>query len=950
MFKKSRIYQLVWIYLFIGHNTAIPVVYAANAVLDKNSNATQNSTSTYIIKKGDSLNAIAEAYGISVHMLLAMNEKDLATNHIVIGQKINVPMHSALPDMAGNHTLKITANNKEQQKSVADYAAQHTSRIAGQMAQSQREEQNETLADQIARQTYNNADSETTTQAGYSAKQEADFWKRQAIAGFEAEANQYASELVGNGTAKAKIALDDDLNVADSSIDFLVPFADTQARMPFVQGGIRKSNNDNVTANIGVGQRHFLDEWMLGYNAFYDQDFTAKASRLGLGAEAWHDYLKLSSNAYMPVSSWKESKDIEDYKSRAARGVDLNIEEYWPSHPELSGSLKVEQYFGDNVDILGSHKLVKDPHALTVGLGYQPIPLVKFDASHTEASGGQHNNQIGVNLEWRLGESLNSMLDSTKVNKSLQGMRNDLVTRNNQIVLEYSKIQTLFASFERSQIAGFELTPLVLPLTVQSKYAIAEIIWQSPLFDKMSVPAAQLRGADLKILNLVALPAFEEGGNNTYGITAIVRDIKGNETSAYITFELQKTREEGRNPNGDDDNDGLSNGREAQLGTDPDNPDSDKDGITDGQEVTNGTDPLNPNDPVQGAGEDNDKDGVTNGQEAVDKTDPNNPDTDRDGVTDGEEKNNGTDPLNPNDPVQGAGEDNDKDGVTNGQEVVDKTDPNNPDTDGDGVSDGDEKKNGTDPLNPNDPVQGAGEDNDKDGVTNGQEVVDKTDPNNPDTDGDGVSDGDEKKNGTDPLNPNDPLNGGMKLIEGSLAVTRNNAVANGVDSNEVVVTVVDAAGNPREGATVSWSVSAGNLAAATSVTDANGIARMTVSYTEMATVTVTATLLGVSQTVDVNFVQGLIAADGIRVTDQNGNDVPANPPVGTTFYAQVRLDGEAQGLTNRGDLQLSDGTRLSYQWQRSNDGVTWTDVGTSDSYTTQSGDQGFTFRVQVAGK
>ncbi|PJG57531.1 inverse autotransporter beta domain-containing protein, partial [Aeromonas cavernicola] len=632
MFKRSRIYQLVWTYLFIGHNTALPVVYAANAILDTNNNSEQTSVKVYSIKEGDSLDSIAKAHGISVHMLLTINKSDVAINPIIIGQEINVPLHIALPDMAGNRTLKIT-DNKEQQKSIADYTAQHSSRIAGQMAQSQLAEQNETLADQIARQTYNNANSESIG-AGYGAKQEIDFWKRQAISGFEAEANQYASELVGSGTAKAKIALDDDLNIADSSVDLLIPFAETKARMPFIQGGVRKSSNDNVTANIGVGQRHFLDEWMLGYNAFYDQDFTAKASRVGLGAEAWRDEFKLSSNAYMPVSSWQESDNIEDYSARAATGADLNIEQYWPSHPELSGSLKVEQYFGDNVDILGSHKLVKDPHALTVGLGYQPIPLVKFDASHTEASGGQHNNHIGVNLEWRLGESLNSMLDSTKVNKSLQGMRNDLVTRNNQIVLEYSKIQTLFASFERGQIAGFELTPLVLPLTVQSKYAIAEIIWQSPLFDKMGISAAQLHGADLRTLNLAALPAFEEGGNNTYGITAIVRDIKGNETSAYISFELQKTRIEGRNPNEDDDKDGLTNGREAELGTDPDKKDTDGDGIDDKTEVDNGTNPLDPNDPVVDPTGDRDGDGLTNGQENQLGTDPDKKDTDGDGIDD----------------------------------------------------------------------------------------------------------------------------------------------------------------------------------------------------------------------------------------------------------------------------------------------------------------------------
>ncbi|MCX2719063.1 gliding motility-associated C-terminal domain-containing protein [Lentiprolixibacter aurantiacus] len=47
----------------------------------------------------------------------------------------------------------------------------------------------------------------------------------------------------------------------------------------------------------------------------------------------------------------------------------------------------------------------------------------------------------------------------------------------------------------------------------------------------------------------------------------------------------------------DTDNDGLSNGEEIAINTDPTDPDTDDDGITDGDEVTNNTDPLDPCDP-----------------------------------------------------------------------------------------------------------------------------------------------------------------------------------------------------------------------------------------------------------------------------------------------------------------------------------------------------------------
>lgn len=80
----------------------------------------------------------------------------------------------------------------------------------------------------------------------------------------------------------------------------------------------------------------------------------------------------------------------------------------------------------------------------------------------------------------------------------------------------------------------------------------------------------------------------------------------------------------------DDDGDRLSNIREGELGTLPDDPDTDKDGISDGDEVLiYGTNPLQ---------RDTDGDGLSDGEEIlVTGTDPLRPDTDGDGITDPED-------------------------------------------------------------------------------------------------------------------------------------------------------------------------------------------------------------------------------------------------------------------------------------------------------------------------
>jgi YD repeat-containing protein len=74
-------------------------------------------------------------------------------------------------------------------------------------------------------------------------------------------------------------------------------------------------------------------------------------------------------------------------------------------------------------------------------------------------------------------------------------------------------------------------------------------------------------------------------------------------------------------PDGDDDNDGLTNAVEIALGTDPFNASTAGDGISDGWKVFYGLDPINPI-----ASQDPDGDGLTNLQEFQAGTDPRNPD------------------------------------------------------------------------------------------------------------------------------------------------------------------------------------------------------------------------------------------------------------------------------------------------------------------------------------
>ncbi|MGH8167223.1 MAG: Calx-beta domain-containing protein, partial [Woeseiaceae bacterium] len=155
-------------------------------------------------------------------------------------------------------------------------------------------------------------------------------------------------------------------------------------------------------------------------------------------------------------------------------------------------------------------------------------------------------------------------------------------------------------------------------------------------------------------------------------------------------------------PTGDLDGDGLTNEREAELGTDPENPDTDGDGVGDGDEDSAGTDPLD-----NASYADADGDLVPDAVEVADDTDPNDPasfvDSDAGGTADHIET------------VTYA---------SYGLSATDALDPGDDrrDFDGDGLPDRLEISIASDPAASDSPTTGgAGDDND-DGISNAAEA------------------------------------------------------------------------------------------------------------------------------------------------------------------------------------------------------------------------------------
>ncbi|EAZ4877116.1 molybdenum cofactor biosynthesis protein, partial [Salmonella enterica] len=243
------------------------------------------------------------------------------------------------------------------------------------------------------------------------------------------------------GTARVQLNVDDNGNWDDSAVDLLVPLYDNKKAVLFTQLGLRAPDG-RTTGNLGMGVRTFyLENWMFGGNVFFDDDFTGKNRRVGFGAEAWTNYLKLSANTYVGTTDWHSSRDFDDYNEKPADGYDIRAEGYLPAYPQLGAKVMYEQYYGDKVALFDTDHLQSNPSAVTTGISYTPVPLVQLAVDYKRGQDSMDDTQFQVNFRYDFGHDWRYQVDpeNVKAERSLAGSRYDLVERNNQIVLQYKK-------------------------------------------------------------------------------------------------------------------------------------------------------------------------------------------------------------------------------------------------------------------------------------------------------------------------------------------------------------------------------------------------------------------------------------------------------------------------------------------------------------------------------
>lgn len=331
------------------------------------------------------------------------------------------------------------------------------------------------------------------------------------------------------GTARVQLSVDTQGRWNDSSVDFLLPLYDGPKNMLFAQLGYRAPEG-RQTGNIGFGWRTFRGNWMYGANLFLDNDFTGSNRRVGFGAEAWTDYLKLSANTYFGMTGWHQSRDFANYDERPADGWDIRAEAWLPDYPQLGGRLVYEQYRGNSVALVDKNNRQNSPATLTAGLSWTPVPLLTTAVDYQTGS-NISDTRFSLMLRYQPGVSLREQLnpDAVRIMRTLAVSRHDLVERNNAIVLDYRKQEMITLALPAKQ-SGNAGEAIVLDAVVTAKHGVKRVEWDAP----------ELLAAGGKInvtgntTATVILPPWQSG-HNSWPIRAVAWDNQDNQSNRAST-------------------------------------------------------------------------------------------------------------------------------------------------------------------------------------------------------------------------------------------------------------------------------------------------------------------------------------------------------------------------------------------------------------------------------
>jgi Inverse autotransporter, beta-domain len=220
---------------------------------------------------------------------------------------------------------------------------------------------------------------------------------------------------------------------------------------------------------------------------------------------------------YLPLTPRRLVANRADWV-RPARGLDLRLQ-YQPPHWRVN--LSIEHYWG-TIAVAQEGTLLRHPMAMTLGVGYTPLPLVTAEYGFKVGSGRGRSHQLQLVLRYRLGVPVHQ-LDPQQVAtvQSLDRNRLALAQRNVRMVLQQQPNDEIQLALQPELISQRVGSSVTIALQLSSARPLEEwrLEWRGDLLQHTAYPSLN-HIRDQARLILPMLPG-------TYRLQLVARNARG---------------------------------------------------------------------------------------------------------------------------------------------------------------------------------------------------------------------------------------------------------------------------------------------------------------------------------------------------------------------------------------------------------------------------------------
>lgn len=229
----------------------------------------------------------------------------------------------------------------------------------------------------------------------------------------------------------------------------------------FSQFGIQHVLSENIMS-MGLGKRYLCNnQYVIGYNTLLHIPILSKilqSAAMNVGGEYWYKNLMFSLNGYYNLDKILHFNKLLYTKLITCPkiGYQIQCQVKFPYIVGCQGKIKWEQFYGNkkNNSVL-FNQFNKNQHTLSIGMKYQPIPILEFNIDHVFMKKQSIHTILKVALNYQFNVPITQQIYQKYYCKKQQCLSpNDLNVIIEPFIPKFSCV-IIDDPFKNSEIIGF---------------------------------------------------------------------------------------------------------------------------------------------------------------------------------------------------------------------------------------------------------------------------------------------------------------------------------------------------------------------------------------------------------------------------------------------------------------------------------------------------------------